>query len=286
MRGSAAGRRRVHHDKYPGGVNHVWMFREWVVPGKPGPMRLFQMGGGGGAVNMESQTTETKDCQVTKKGPCGVCFKYAHIVNDSTTAMAATPPSTTPSTTAYLPPVKSDSYATLINTYIHYGWDGRSLPAAPNCTAFVALFSPPAPSSSSPFRPSSLSSPSNSVRRLARSTMLSPMGAGPTGITDLTDPANVCAQVNATGAKFTANTVIGAYSQIEMSASFSRIGFKWAFHCPEGGQDTNNTIFTNLWIIRAATGDYISNWQGGVSNTFPAAIDTPTVDGRGMCPLY
>ena len=68
-----------HHDKYPGGVNHVWMFREWVVPGKPGPMRLFQMGGGGGAVNMESQTTETKDCQVTKKGPCGICFKYAHI---------------------------------------------------------------------------------------------------------------------------------------------------------------------------------------------------------------
>ena len=75
-----------HHDKYPGGgVNHVWMFREWVTSGNTSAkqlMRLYQMGGGGGAVNMHTQTKETKDCGVTKKGSCIVCFKYAHIVGD------------------------------------------------------------------------------------------------------------------------------------------------------------------------------------------------------------
>eukprot|EP00658_Telonema_sp_P-2_P021053 TRINITY_DN18357_c0_g1_i2.p1 TRINITY_DN18357_c0_g1~~TRINITY_DN18357_c0_g1_i2.p1 ORF type:complete len:305 (+),score=63.09 TRINITY_DN18357_c0_g1_i2:159-1073(+) len=71
-----------HHDKYPGGgVNHVWMFREWSTPGKIGPMRLYQMGGGGGGVNMVNQTKQTKFCDEAKRGPCIVCFKYSHIVD-------------------------------------------------------------------------------------------------------------------------------------------------------------------------------------------------------------
>ena len=37
------------------------------------------MGGGGGAVNMKTETTETKDCNVVKKGPCIVCFKCVGI---------------------------------------------------------------------------------------------------------------------------------------------------------------------------------------------------------------
>ena len=116
-----------HHDKYPGGgVNHVWMFREWAntthgggsdsaaaaaastdddennhnnhnnhnshdngagdvrsPPAEPGLMRLYQMGGGGGAVNMQTQTKATKECGIAKRGPCIVCFKYAHIINET-----------------------------------------------------------------------------------------------------------------------------------------------------------------------------------------------------------
>ena len=73
-----------HHDKFPGGgVNHVWLFREWANPGNTTLMRLYQMGGGGGAVNMKTQTKQTKDCGVAKKGPCIVCFKYSHIVDEA-----------------------------------------------------------------------------------------------------------------------------------------------------------------------------------------------------------
>jgi hypothetical protein len=85
-----------HHDSYPkGGVNHVWMFREWATPPNtsskfPGLMRLYQMGGGKGAVNMNTQTAgghgesgPVKDCNIAKKGPCIVCFRYAHLVNET-----------------------------------------------------------------------------------------------------------------------------------------------------------------------------------------------------------
>jgi hypothetical protein len=40
------------------------------------------MGGGGGAVNVKTQTKESKDCGVSGKGPCIVCFKYSHIVDE------------------------------------------------------------------------------------------------------------------------------------------------------------------------------------------------------------
>lgn len=69
-----------HHDKYPGGVNHVWMFREWVDK-KELKMRLYQMGGGGGATNTKTSNS-FKDCGVAKKGPCIACFKYKHLIED------------------------------------------------------------------------------------------------------------------------------------------------------------------------------------------------------------
>eukprot|EP00656_Telonema_subtile_P011481 TRINITY_DN15696_c0_g1_i1.p2 TRINITY_DN15696_c0_g1~~TRINITY_DN15696_c0_g1_i1.p2 ORF type:complete len:142 (-),score=23.69 TRINITY_DN15696_c0_g1_i1:76-501(-) len=70
----------VAHVSKSGGISHWWIFREWVTPGVAGAMRLYQMGGGGGAANVATQKTADKFC---KKGEhsCINCFKYPHLVN-------------------------------------------------------------------------------------------------------------------------------------------------------------------------------------------------------------
>merc|ERR1719262_640900 len=52
----------VAHKSKGGGVSHWWMFREWATPGVVGPMRLYQMGGGGGAANMHTQAKGDPFC--------------------------------------------------------------------------------------------------------------------------------------------------------------------------------------------------------------------------------
>ena len=155
----------------------------------------------------------------------------------------------------------------IVNTYIHYGGNGSKGEKA-DCLKFMLLFA---------YR---------TGYNTTNSTMLTPVSAGPTGITDTMDPVQVCLWITAaspiSGSTFTPwkNKVLGDYTLISMSASFYRLGFAWEFWCNGKG----NRVYTNLWLEYTGTGMVLQQWEltpGTGAGSYLAAIDTGF-----MCPHY
>ena len=149
--------------------------------------------------------------------------------------------------------VADDPLDSLLDTYIHYGHG--------NCTKYVDMFTP-------------------------SSTVVTPVSAGSTGTTDMGDPAALCKWITEPGRdstyNYTANQLILPYTQIEMSASYIRLGFSWYFHCNGGKQ----RVFTNMWVAQLPGADKLMQWEMDGSSL--VSIDTPQANpsGHGMCPHY